>query len=312
MEIFSGLDFGKLPKSVVTIGMFDGIHKGHQALLKILIEKAKLFDAPSVVITFWPHPRIVLHQDENELRFLTSVEEKCLMLNDLGIDIVVVLPFTLELAQLTTENFIAQILVDYLSVNHLVVGYNHRFGKGSDHQFSEYELLAKKYQFDISKVDSVTQDGVKISSTQIRNYLTNSELISANLQLGYSYSLKGMVVLGNQLGRRIGYPTANIQLDDTHKLIPADGVYACRCHFNGKWWNGMVNVGVRPTVSSNLDNRTIEAHLFDFNEDIYNQRLELSLISKVRKEIKFGSIEELKGQLAIDEIQVRTFFANNQ
>ncbi len=310
MEIFSDLDFDRLSKSVATIGMFDGLHKGHRTLLNELINKAKLADACSVVITFWPHPRVVLHQDENELRFLTSVEEKCLMLNDLGVDYVLVLPFTLELAQLTTEEFIAHILVDKLAISHLVVGYNHRFGKGENHQFSEYQTLAKTYGFGITKVDSVMQDGVKISSTQIRNYLSNNLLDLANEQLGYNYTLKGMVVYGNQLGRRINYPTANIQLEDNQKLIPSDGVYACQCHFNGKWWNGMVNIGVRPTISNNPENRTIEAHLFDFKEDIYNQRLEIALVKKMREEQKFNSIEELKAQLAQDETAARTLFEN--
>lgn len=311
MEIFSDLDFDKLSQSVVTIGMFDGLHKGHKALLNVLIDKSKEINAPSVVVTFWPHPRIVLHQDEKELKFLSSVEEKCLMLNDLGIDIVVVLPFTKEISQLTTEKFITDILIKNLSIKHLVVGYNHRFGKGEKHEFQEYKLLAEKYKFGITKVEPVMQDGIKISSTQVRNYLVNNQLSQANQQLGYNYTLKGMVVIGNQLGRRINYPTANVQLEDNQKLIPSDGVYACKCHFNGRKYSGMVNIGIRPTISDNPDNRTIEAHLFDFNEDIYNQRLEIVLIAKVREEKKFASIDELKIQLNADEKYVRNLLAHH-
>ena len=308
MEIFSNIEFDRLPASAVTIGMFDGVHVGHQELLKVLKENATRLNVPSVVVTFWPHPRIVLHQDEDSLRFLTSVEDKCLLFNDLGIDFVVVLPFTPELSQLSTEEFIAQILVDKLSVKHLVVGYNHRFGKGKNHDFSEYQLLADKYKFGIKKVEPVIVDSVKVSSTQIRNYLISSQLIEANRQLGYEYSLKGEVVTGNQLGRRINYPTANILLENNQKLIPADGVYACRCHLNGKWLLGMVNIGLRPTISNNPDYRTIEAHILDFNEDIYGERLDLHLVSKVREEIKFPSIDHLKEQLLKDEREVRTLF----
>lgn len=308
MDIFSSIDFDKLSASAVTIGMFDGVHVGHQALLKKLKENATRLGIPSVVVTFWPHPRIVLHQDDESLRFLTSVEDKCLLFNDLGVDYVVVLPFTFELSQLSTEEFIAQILVDKLSVKHLVVGYNHRFGKGKNHEFSEYQLLADKYNFEISKVNPVLVDDVKVSSTQIRNYLTSSRLEEANRQLGYEYSLKGEVVTGKQLGRRINYPTANILLENNQKLIPSDGVYGCRCHLNGRWWFGMVNIGLRPTISNNPDNRTIEVHIFDFNEDIYGERLDIHLVSKVREEIKFASIDHLKEQLLKDEKQVRAYF----
>ncbi len=305
MEIFSDLDFTQEKNTVITIGMFDGVHKGHQRLLSKVIEQAAIDKADSVVVTFWPHPRMVLHQDEQALRFLTSLEEKCMIFNQAGIKKVVILPFNLELASLTTEEFAKSILVTKLNVTHLVVGFNHRFGKGDNHQFSEYQSLAAKYNFGISKVEPVSDKGIKISSTQIRNYLINNLLDEANSQLGYHYTLKGQVVTGNQLGRRINYPTANVLLEDINKLIPKEGVYDTPCQVEGKWYNSMKNNGVRPTIIENAANLTIETHLFDFSGDLYNQSISVAFVKKLREEQRFESIDLLKQQLLLDEQSAR-------
>jgi riboflavin kinase/FMN adenylyltransferase len=292
-------------RPVITIGMFDGVHSGHRVLLKRLTDKAKEAGGESVVITFWPHPRMVLKQDEDKLRFLTSPEERTKLFGQLGIDHLVLIPFSLELSNLTAQEFIKQILIDKLKIHHLMVGYNHRFGKGRQHSFEEYQSFAKEYNFTISLVEAVLTDGMQTSSTDIRNYLLNGNMKAANRILGYQYMVSGRVVGGQQLGRRIGYPTANIEVEEPHKLIPPDGVYAVKIRVEGKLYGGMLNIGYRPTVNHNVDHRSLEVHIFDFKRDIYSEEVEIEFIQRVRDEQKFSNVEELKAQLKKDEESIR-------
>jgi riboflavin kinase/FMN adenylyltransferase len=292
-------------RPVITIGMFDGVHSGHRVLLKRLTDKAKEAGGESVVITFWPHPRMVLKQDEDKLRFLTSPEERTKLFGQLGIDHLVLIPFSLELSNLTAKEFIQQILIDKLNIHHLMVGYNHRFGKGRQHSFEEYQSFAKEYNFTISLVEAVLTDGMQTSSTDIRNYLLNGNMKAANRILGYQYMVSGRVVGGQQLGRRIGYPTANIEVEEPHKLIPPDGVYAVKIRVEGKLYGGMLNIGYRPTVNHNVDHRSLEVHIFDFKRDIYSEEVEIEFIQRVRDEQKFSNVEELKAQLKKDEESIR-------
>lgn len=289
--------------------MFDGVHTGHRVLLKRLTEKAKAVDGESVVITFWPHPRMVLKQDADKLRFLTSPEERTKLFGQLGIDHLVLIPFSLELANLTAEEFIQQILIDKLHIYHLMVGYNHRFGKGRQHSYEEYQAFANKYNFTISMVEAVLTDGMQTSSTDIRQHLLAGEMRAANKILGYQYTVSGRVVGGQQLGRRIGYPTANIEVEEPHKLIPPDGVYAVKVRVEGKDYGGMLNIGFRPTVNHNVDHRSLEVHIFDFNHDIYSEEVELEFIQRVRDEQKFADVDELIAQLQKDEAVIRPIVA---
>jgi riboflavin kinase/FMN adenylyltransferase len=305
VKVHSDLSKFKAQRPVITIGMFDGVHTGHRVLLKRLTEKANAVDGESVVITFWPHPRMVLKQDADKLRFLTSPEERTKLFGQLGIDHLVLIPFSLELANLTAEEFIQQILIDKLHIYHLMVGYNHRFGKGRQHSYEEYQAFANKYNFTISMVEAVLTDGMQTSSTDIRQHLLAGEMRAANKILGYQYTVSGRVVGGQQLGRRIGYPTANIEVEEPHKLIPPDGVYAVKVRVEGKDYGGMLNIGFRPTVNHNVDHRSLEVHIFDFNHDIYSEEVELEFIQRVRDEQKFADVDELIAQLQKDEAVIR-------
>jgi riboflavin kinase/FMN adenylyltransferase len=289
--------------------MFDGVHSGHRVLLGQLTDKAKAVGGESVVITFWPHPRMVLKQDADKLRFLTSPEERTKLFGQLGIDHLVLIPFSLELANLTAEEFIQQILIDKLNIHHLMVGYNHRFGKGRQHSYEEYQGFAQQYDFSISMVEAVLTDGMQTSSTDIRNHLLAGEMKAANRILGYEYAVSGRVVGGQQLGRRIGYPTANVEVEEPHKLIPPDGVYAVKVRVEGKHYGGMLNIGYRPTVNHNVDHRSLEVHIFDFNHDIYSEEIEVEFIKRVRDEQKFANVDELKAQLKKDEETIRAIVA---
>ncbi len=286
--------------------MFDGVHSGHRQLLAQLVDKAKALNGEAVVLTFWPHPRMVLNQDKDQLRFLSSPEERTILFSQLGIDHLLLVPFTKELSNLSSEEFISQFLVDKIGIHHLLVGYNHRFGKGRTHSYNEYCELAEKYDFGISIVEAVLTDGMQTSSTDIRNHLLAGHIEKANQILGYLYLLNGRVMGGQQLGRRIGYPTANIEVSESYKLIPPDGVYACKVHVEGKLFGGMLNIGYRPTVNHNIDHRSLEVHIFDFNRDIYSEEIRIEFISRVRDEMKFENVNALIEQLKKDEVVIRT------
>ncbi|MCG8580893.1 MAG: bifunctional riboflavin kinase/FAD synthetase [Bacteroidales bacterium] len=310
MKVHSDFSTFSAHKPVITIGMFDGVHTGHRVLLGQLTDMAKAVGGESVVITFWPHPRMVLKQDADKLRFLTSPEERTKLFGQLGIDHLVLIPFSLELANLTAEEFIQQILIDKLNIHHLMVGYNHRFGKGRQHSYEEYQGFATKYSFTISLVEAVLTDGMQTSSTDIRNHLLAGEMKAANRILGYEYAVSGRVVGGQQLGRRIGYPTANIEVEEPYKLIPPDGVYAVKVRVEGKDYGGMLNIGYRPTVNHNVDHRSLEVHIFDFNRDIYSEEIELEFVERVRDEQKFANVDALKAQLKKDEFVIRAIVEN--
>jgi len=305
VKVHSHLNKFSAHKPVITIGMFDGVHTGHRMLLSQLTTKAKEVGGESVVITFWPHPRMVLNQDADKLRFLTSPEERTILFGDLGIDHLVLIPFSKELANHTAEEFIQQILIKKMNIHHLMVGYNHRFGKGRQHSFEEYQSFAKKYNFSISLVEAVLTDGMKTSSTDIRNHLLRGEMKAANKILGYHYMVSGRVIGGQQLGRRIGYPTANIEVEELHKLIPPDGVYAVKVRVEGKQYGGMLNIGYRPTVNHNIDHRSLEVHIFNFNHDIYSEEIQLEFIARMRDEQKFAHVDALIAQLQQDEKQIK-------
>ena len=308
MKIHSSFDTLKATKPVVTIGMFDGIHVGHRHLIARLTELARNCGGESVIITFWPHPRIVLKQDAQSLRFITTLEEKTRMLSELRIDHLVLLPFTLQLAAYTAEEFVEKVLVRSVGIHHLLMGFNHRCGKGRSHNYDDYAALAHKYGFSISRETPVAVDGLHCSSSAIRDSLLRGDVATANLLLGYPYRLAGRVVGGNRLGRTLGYPTANVEVEDEAKLVPANGVYACRVHTEGRDYHGMLNIGKRPTIQSDADKSNIEVHILDFNHDIYSEIITLDFVQRIRDEQKFDSLEALKAQIARDEVVVREYF----
>ena len=300
MKIWNDIRNFYAKNPVASIGIFDGVHPGHKYLLKELKEKANEISGETVVITFWPHPRYVLGKDSIKLRYLNTLEEKSILLEDENIDHLVVLPFTKEFAQLSSCEFIKDYLIDAMNIQHLLVGFNHKFGKDQQEDLNALQACSDSKKFMVSKSEAFEMDDEKISSTFIRELLLEGELDKANQYLNYNYFLLGTVVEGNKLGREIGFPTANIKLQDKNKLLPKVGVYAVHLSYEGKIFPGMLNIGYRPTVDSGNHLKSIEVHLFDFEEDIYGKRIALSFRKRMRDEQKFNSLDELKLQLVKD------------
>ncbi len=286
------------------MGMFDGVHRGHLALLKGLKALAGECNGESVVLTFWPHPRLVLGHDADKLQILTTLEEKTRRISEAGIDHIVIVPFTKELSALSAEDFLREYLIGKMGLFHLVVGFNHRFGhKGTS--YDELEQLSVKYGFKLTQYQRILVDGVKPSSTAIRNLISAGDVWEASRLLGHLYSIKGRVIGGKKLGRKMGYPTANIQIVNPVKLIPRDGVYACRVRLLGRWFGGMLNIGHRPTVEAVGSSRSLEVHILDFNRDVYSEVILVEFITRTREETQFPDFEALKQQLKRDEVEIR-------
>lgn len=293
---------------VLTIGVFDGVHLGHKKVLERLKEIAKDKNGESVVLTLWPHPRIVLNKDVETLRLLNNIEEKKYLLSKTGVDHLIVLPFTQEFSELSACEFIEEYLVKKINVKHLVVGYNHQFGKDRKAGYDFLKTCAEKFGFTIEKLDARLVDNDTVSSTKIREFLTSGHLKIANNYLGYEYFISGNVVEGNQIGRKIGFPTANIKIPEPYKQVPRDGVYAVRVNFNGDFYHGMLNIGSRPTIEPVPRLKNIEVHILDFDRKIYNQTITVSFVKRIREEKKFNGLDELQAQLHKDRQEVMQLF----
>lgn len=300
--------FNSSEKTIVTIGTFDGIHIGHQKILKDLIKTAKKEGKKSVLLTFFPHPRMVLQKD-NKILLLNTIEEKSGLLEKMGLDYLIIHPFSKEFSRLTALDFVRDILVNKLNTSRLIIGYDHHFGKnreGNIHQLKEYSLL---YDFKVEEIPAQDIDDVSVSSTKIRTALKEGNLKTANNYLGYHYMLNGTVVSGKKLGGTIGFPTANLEIKEPYKLVPKTGVYIIKTHINTVLYTGIMNIGFNPTVLGK--HQTIEAHLFDFNEDLYGKEIMIEFIYFLREEHKFKSIEELVVQLNIDKENAISYLSNN-
>jgi riboflavin kinase/FMN adenylyltransferase len=301
MKVYRSLDeIGHLMDTIVTSGTFDGVHLGHIKILERLVALAKLEKKETVVITFWPHPRFVLSKEKEPIGLLSSLEEKLLVFQSLGIDHILVIPFTLEFSKLTSNEFVTNILVNILGVEKLVIGYDHKFGQNREGSFEYLQAHAHEYGFEVEEIPQQDIDDVGISSTRIRKALEVGDVALAARYLGRDYALKGTVIQGKQLGRTIGFPTANIQVDEPHKLIPLDGVYAVRVKIDNQRVDGMMNIGFRPTV--NGLSRTIEVNLFDFDRDVYDKEVKVYFVDRIRDEKKFKGLDELTQQLTLDKI----------
>jgi riboflavin kinase/FMN adenylyltransferase len=301
MKIYHGIDdFTRLDYAVVTSGTFDGVHVGHQKILNRLREVALKHGGETVVITFWPHPRLVLHPEDRSLKLLNTFEEKAELLKEQGIQHLVRIPFTKEFSQLTSEEFIQKILVQTIGTKKLVIGYDHRFGHNREGSFEQLKLNAPRYGFDVEEIPRQDVDHVAVSSSKIRKALEEGDLETASHLLGQPYSLTGRVVVGDRIGRQLGYPTANIDIDTHYKLIPADGIYAVTVVHGRALYKGMLYIGNRPTV--NGTKRAIEVNLFDFSGDLYGESLTLRFHTFIRGDEKFPDLDTLKQQLAQDKI----------
>lgn len=303
MKVHYGVENIEIKCPVVTIGSFDGVHLGHACVIQHLKEKAANIDGESVIISFEPHPREVLYPREKKIGILTTLEEKVTILEKYGVDHLIILKFTLEFAQQSYTDFVKKILIDKLKIKGLVVGYDHRFGKDRAGNFENLQELANKYGFSLEKEVVFEEDNVNVSSTKIRNALTVGDITTVNRFLGYLYSITGKVVYGHHLGHKIGFPTANIQVSDERKLLPAIGVYAVKVIIGQEIFNGMLNIGIRPTVS-NDGQVSCEVYIFDFSQDLYGKTITINFINRIRGERKFNDIEELRAQLQKDQEKI--------
>lgn len=302
MKIYRNINDFNVEAPIVTIGSFDGVHLGHLKIIERLNEIAHARNGESVIFTFAPHPRLILFPEEDNLRLLITLDEKIKLFEKAGIKHLIIYPFTKEFSELNYSDFVQKILVDKLKISTLVVGYDHKFGKNREGSFDLLKQLSEEYNFEVEKLDVLLMDNINVSSTKIRNALQEGNITKANKYLGYSFTLHGTVIEGQKIGRKMEYPTANIQASDPHKIIPGYGVYAVFVKVLDKRFMGMLNIGTRPTVNNNADNRSIEVHIMDFNGDLYQKEIEIEFIKKIRNEKKFASIDELKMQLGKDRI----------
>lgn len=299
MKIYSSIEaFQNVKKPIVTTGTFDGVHFGHRKIIDRLSEVARKCDGETVLLTFSPHPRMVLFPDDHGLKLLNSLDEKKRYLEEAGIQHLIVHPFTKEFSRITSINFVRDVLVNQLNTHKLVIGYNHHFGRNREGSFEHLKEFAPVYGFKVEEIPVQLLDDVGVSSTKIRKALFAGDIRTATDYLGYEYELKGVVVRGNALGRTIGFPTANLQLLDTNKLFPADGVYAVRVEVKGDWYDGMMNIGVKPTLKNQA--RTLEVHLLNFGQDIYREEICIKFVERIRDEIAFNDINQLSQQLKQD------------
>ena len=292
-----------LPNAVVTSGTFDGVHRGHQTILARLTEVAKASGGESVLITYWPHPRTVVSNDSQNLKLLTTLDEKIALLDQAGVEHLVIIPFTRSFSQLTSEEYIRQILMDKIGTQKLVIGYDHRFGRDREGGFEYIKQHQSEYGFEVEEIPRQDVEAVGVSSSKIRAALNEGDVAIASRFLGRPYSLTGTIVKGRQLGRTIGFPTANMQVDDVAKLVPANGVYAVDVEYAGQTLGGMLNIGFRPTVAGT--DQSIETYIFDFDKDIYGEHMTLRFRAFLRPEQKFDGLPALVAQLKKDEEAAR-------
>jgi riboflavin kinase/FMN adenylyltransferase len=295
----------KFKKAVITIGTFDGVHTGHRIILTQLVQQAKSTGGESVLITFNPHPRHIIGSPKKEpLKLINTIAEKIALLQKQEIDHLVIVPFTEAFAGQSAEDYIEHFLVKYFHPSCLIIGYDHRFGKNREGNYTLLEACKKKYNYELIEIPGKLLNDITISSTQIRTSILAGDTIAANALLGYYYFFEGKIIEGNRLGRTIGFPTANLKIEDAEKLLPGHGVYAVRVQRlqqpQPAWMHGMMNIGVRPTVDGSK--QTIEVNIFDFDEEIYGEILRVEVIAHLRAEQKFSGLDALKAQLNQDKV----------
>lgn len=310
MKVYRSLsEFTRLEKAIVTTGTFDGVHYGHQKIINRLQELAKHHQGESVIITFFPHPRLVLFPEDNDLKLINTLDEKIELLEKSGIDHLLIIPFTKEFSRLSSLEFIQQILVDKIGTKKLVIGYDHHFGKNREGSFEHLKHYSAEYGFDVEEIPEQDINDVAVSSTKIRNAILEGNVSIANKYLGYNFNLRGIVKKGDQIGRTLGFPTANISISETYKIIPADGIYAVHVYHKDQMMKGMLYIGDRPTV--NGKSKVIEVNIFDFSSDVYDQELKVEFLQYIRGDKHFKSLEELKVALAKDEVAIRKVLFNS-
>ncbi len=309
MKIYNHIDeFKQIHNAVVTIGTFDGVHIGHQKIISRLQEVARKNGGETVILTFFPHPRMILHPDDLNIKLISTMDEKAEKLASLGVDHLIITPFTRDFSNLSPQEYIKEVLVEKIGTRHIIIGYDHRFGKDRKGGLKELQSYASEFGFDVEEIPEQDINDVAVSSTKIRNAILSGDAKTASEFLGYAFQLSGKVIKGDQLGRVLGFPTANLFIEENYKLIPSDGIYAVSVDFrdtetSSKSAKGMAYIGHRPTI--NGMSRNIEVNIFDFNEDIYGQNIRINFLEHLRGDKKFNSLEELKEQLIKDEKAAR-------
>lgn len=308
MKIYQGIEnFKTLDKAVVTTGTFDGVHVGHHIILDRLIELAKKIDGESVLLTFYPHPRMVL-QPDTDIKLLNTIEEKTALLENAGIDHLIIHPFTKEFSRTTSLEFVRDILVNKIGTKKLVIGYDHHFGRNREGSFEHLKEYGPLYGFDVEEIPAQDIDNVNVSSTKIRKAIAEGNVAKATEYLGHQFQLTGTVVHGNKIGRQLGYPTANLDLNNKYKIIPANGIYAVQVVYKGDSYNGLLNIGYRPTIQSEAKKLSIEVFIIDFEKEIYGEELKVYLIHRIREEKKFESKKQLITAMDADLAKAKLIF----
>lgn len=304
MNIFNKIqDFKSDSPTTVTLGTFDGVHLGHKKIIERLTQHSP-DKHQSLVLTFFPHPRMVL-QEKSDIKLLNTIEEKAELLEKAGLQNLIIHPFDQSFSQLSAEEFVKEILVNQFNVGKIIIGHDHRFGKNRSADIHDLIAFGQKYNFDVEQISAQEIDEVSISSTKIRNALQDGNIHLANEYLGYNYFLTGIIVKGKQLGRTIGFPTANLKIEEDYKLIPQNGVYVVKSFINEKEVFGMMNIGTNPTVGGQT--QTIETNFLDFSDDLYDKKLKIELLHRIRSEEKFASLEALKEQISKDKIATQEY-----
>lgn len=299
MKVFSSIsEFTSTKKTIVTIGTFDGVHIGHQKIIEKLIQGTKSSDCESLILTFFPHPRMVLNETSS-IKLLNTINEKTSLLEKMGLENLVIHPFDKEFSNLSAEEFVKTILVDAFNIQKIIIGHDHRFGKNRAANIDDLILFGEKYGFEVEQISAQEIDSVSVSSTKIRDAIANGTMAIANEFLGYNYLLTGEIIEGKQLGRTIGFPTANIKIQENYKLIPKNGVYIVSSIIHEKTVFGIMNIGLNPTV--NGTGLSIEVHFLNFDADLYHTKIAVSVMDRIREEQKFTSIDLLKAQIQEDK-----------
>jgi riboflavin kinase/FMN adenylyltransferase len=305
LKIFHSInDFSSPKKTILTLGTFDGVHIGHKKILEKITQNTENEKYESLVLTFFPHPRMIL-QEESAIKLLNTITEKIDLLEKTGIENLVIHPFDESFSRLTAEEFVREILVEQFHIQKIIIGHDHRFGRNRTANIDDLIDFGKKYGFEVEQISAQEINEISVSSTKIRNALEEGDIVLANKYLGYEYFLTGTIIKGKQLGRTIGFPTANLKIEENYKLIPRNGVYIVSSIINNKTVFGMMNIGFNPTV--NGENQTIEIHFFDFEADLYHQKITVSLLHRIRSEQKFDSVVLLKEQLEKDQNYAKAF-----
>jgi len=304
LKIYNDIENFNAKNPIVSVGIFDGVHIGHKKIIDRLNELAVKYKGESVLVTFWPHPKEILKPENNNSLLLTTRKEKESLLEKSGIDNLITIPFTREFSQISFRDFIKDYLIAKIKTKHLVIGYNHHFGKDRKGDFKYLKSISEEYGFSVEQMKPVIFQRSYVSSSVIRQNLEKGKVETANILLGYNYFINGNIIIGDRIGRKLGFPTANIKLNDSHKLLPKNGVYAVKVLLDKKEYNGMLNIGTSPTLRENSFNRTVEVHIIDFKGEIYDKEIGINFIGRIRNEKKFRNEEELINQLNSDKCKI--------